>query len=191
MASAFLVSSAVMLQSLPAARRRPPGSSAISKRLSVRFASALASAPLTAQPAAWAKQAYNVTIIRDQYGIAHVYGKSDADAVFGMIYAQAEDDFTRVETNYINAMGRLADEGQRREALEIIAAETARLSTLITRLLDWARMESGKRTFELRRQGLLFEAAAAYARFHDSGRFTACVLFGAIACAAIPRATTR
>ena len=51
-------------------------------------------------------------------------------------------------------MGRLADEGQRREALQIIAAETARLSTLIARLLDWARMESGKRTFELRRQGL-------------------------------------
>ncbi|HEU5358568.1 MAG TPA: penicillin acylase family protein, partial [Gemmatimonadales bacterium] len=33
----------------------------------------------------------------------------DADAVFGMEYAQAEDDFNRVETNYINAMGRLAE----------------------------------------------------------------------------------
>jgi acyl-homoserine lactone acylase PvdQ len=42
-------------------------------------------------------------------GIAHLYGKTDADAVFGMIYAQAEDDFNRVETNYINAMGRLAE----------------------------------------------------------------------------------
>ncbi|HET8722936.1 MAG TPA: HAMP domain-containing sensor histidine kinase [Anaeromyxobacteraceae bacterium] len=51
-------------------------------------------------------------------------------------------------------MGRLADEAQRREALDIIAAETARLSSLIARLLDWARMESGKRTFDLRRQPL-------------------------------------
>ncbi|HQR29292.1 MAG TPA: HAMP domain-containing sensor histidine kinase [Anaeromyxobacteraceae bacterium] len=51
-------------------------------------------------------------------------------------------------------MGRLADEAQRREALDIIAAETARLSSLISRLLDWARMESGKRTFDLRRQPL-------------------------------------
>ena len=51
----------------------------------------------------------NVTIVRDDWGIAHVYGKTDADAVFGMIYAQAEDDFNRVETNYINAMGRLAE----------------------------------------------------------------------------------
>lgn len=49
-------------------------------------------------------------------------------------------------------MGRLADEAQRREALDIIAAETARLSSLIARLLDWARMESGKRTYDLRRQ---------------------------------------
>ena len=57
----------------------------------------------------WAKQAQAVTIIRDDWGIAHVYGKTDADAVFGMIYAQAEDDFNRIETNYLNAMGRLAE----------------------------------------------------------------------------------
>ena len=57
----------------------------------------------------WEREARNVTIIRDDWGIAHVYGKTDADAVFGMIYAQAEDDFNRVETNYINAMGRLAE----------------------------------------------------------------------------------
>ena len=58
--------------------------------------------------------AQRVTILRDKWGIPHVFGKSDADAVFGMIYAQSEDDFNRVETNYINAMGRLAEvEGER------------------------------------------------------------------------------
>jgi acyl-homoserine-lactone acylase len=57
----------------------------------------------------WEHEVQNVTIIRDEWGIAHVYGKTDADAVFGMEYAQAEDDFKRVETNYINAMGRLAE----------------------------------------------------------------------------------
>ncbi len=57
----------------------------------------------------WAAEAANVKIVRDDWGIAHVYGKTDADAVFGMIYAQAEDDFHRVETNYLNAMGRLAE----------------------------------------------------------------------------------
>src|SRR6266446_6444867 len=61
----------------------------------------------------WERQARNVTIIRDNWGIAHVSGKTDADAVFGAVYAQAEDDFNRVETNFINSMGRLAEaEGQ-------------------------------------------------------------------------------
>ncbi len=59
--------------------------------------------------ARWERQAKNVSIVRDNWGIAHVTGKTDADAVFGMIYAQAEDDFNRVETNYLNAMGRLAE----------------------------------------------------------------------------------
>src|SRR5678815_1609936 len=65
----------------------------------------------TANPdiARWEKQARNVTITRDDWGIAHVVGKTDADAVFGAIYGQAEDDFNRVEMNYINSMGRLAE----------------------------------------------------------------------------------
>src|SRR5256885_2983213 len=57
----------------------------------------------------WQREARRVTIIRDDWGIAHVYGKTDADAVFGMEYAQAEDDFNRIETNYLNALGRLAE----------------------------------------------------------------------------------
>jgi acyl-homoserine-lactone acylase len=62
----------------------------------------------------WQNQAANVSITRDTWGIAHVHGKTDADAVFGMVYAQAEDDFNRVETNFINSQGRLAEaEGER------------------------------------------------------------------------------
>jgi acyl-homoserine-lactone acylase len=57
----------------------------------------------------WEREASNVIVTRDDWGIAHVNGRTDADAVFGMIYAQAEDDFNRVETNYINALGRLAE----------------------------------------------------------------------------------
>jgi len=58
---------------------------------------------------AQALQAARVTITRDDWGIAHVKGRTDADAVFGMIYAQAEDDFNRVETNYLTSLGRLAE----------------------------------------------------------------------------------
>src|SRR6202453_3703946 len=57
---------------------------------------------------AWRQHAQRVHIIRDNWGIAHVYGKSDADAVFGMIYAQAEDDFNRIEHNYLVSLGWLA-----------------------------------------------------------------------------------
>ncbi|GGZ06214.1 penicillin acylase family protein [Pseudoduganella plicata] len=53
--------------------------------------------------------AKRVTILRDKWGIPHVYGKTDADAVFGMLYAQAEDDFNRVERNFITALGRTAE----------------------------------------------------------------------------------
>src|ERR1700716_2217459 len=66
-----------------------------------------ASFVLMVSNSSWATD--RVTITRDDWGIAHVKGKTDADAVFGMIYAQAEDDFHRVETNYLNAMGRLAE----------------------------------------------------------------------------------
>lgn len=66
-------------------------------------------APRGREKARWEQEAQRVTITRDDWGIAHVHGRTDADAVFGMIYAQAEDDFNRVETNYINAMGRLAE----------------------------------------------------------------------------------
>ncbi len=64
--------------------------------------------------ARWQSQAENVTIIRDDFGVPHIYGKSDADAVFGLLYAQCEDDFNRVEQNYIWATGRLAEvEGEK------------------------------------------------------------------------------
>jgi acyl-homoserine-lactone acylase len=69
------------------------------------------STSLFAKPeiARWNAQAKRVTIYRDKFGVPHIYGKSDADAVFGMLYAQCEDDFSRVERNYIEKLGRLAE----------------------------------------------------------------------------------
>jgi acyl-homoserine-lactone acylase len=54
-------------------------------------------------------RAESVEIIRDEWGIPHIFGKTDADTVFGTLYAQAEDDFNRIEENYLNAMGRLSE----------------------------------------------------------------------------------
>jgi acyl-homoserine-lactone acylase len=83
--------------------------------LSIATTSSALHATEAPEVARWKQEAQRVTIIRDDWGIAHVYGKTDADVVFGMEYAQAQDDFNRVETNYINAMGRLAEaEGESR-----------------------------------------------------------------------------
>ena len=71
-------------------------------------------APVSPEVAAWQKRAEGVTIIRDDWGVPHIYGKTDADVVFGLMFAQAEDDFNRVETNFINSQGRLAEaEGEK------------------------------------------------------------------------------
>lgn len=78
--------------------------------LTLLIGGALAASPAMADEMGRLKQqAAKVSIARDTWGIAHIHGKTDADAVFGMAYAQAEDDFNRIETNYINALGRLAE----------------------------------------------------------------------------------
>ena len=57
----------------------------------------------------WQNQAQQVTIIEDNWGIPHVYGKTDADAVFGLMYVQCEQSFERVELNHLEMMGRLSE----------------------------------------------------------------------------------
>ncbi len=74
------------------------------------LASAAQAAPdAGAEMGRWKAQAARISITRDDWGIAHVHGRTDADAVFGMVYAQAEDDFNRVEANYLTALGRTAE----------------------------------------------------------------------------------
>ncbi|UIJ47170.1 penicillin acylase family protein [Sphingomonas cannabina] len=81
-----------------------------SRRVAVAALALLAtSATRPGELAEWRAQAARVTIARDDWGIAHVHGRSDADAVFGAIYAQAEDDFPRVEMNLLTALGRTAE----------------------------------------------------------------------------------
>ncbi|MGQ0829248.1 MAG: penicillin acylase family protein [Bacteroidota bacterium] len=73
----------------------------------------------------WEQQAQRITIIRDNWGIPHIYGKTDADAVFGLLYAQCEDDFQRVEMNYIEKLGRMAE----------VKGETELANDLLIRLI--------------------------------------------------------
>ena len=100
--------------------------------------------PLFAQPDSLAK---NVTIYRDTYGVPHVFGRTDASTVFGFAYAQAEDNFWRVEENFILALGRaselygekMLDEDRLNHALEIprlAREEYARLDKHMRSLCD-------------------------------------------------------
>jgi acyl-homoserine lactone acylase PvdQ len=83
-------------------------------------------APVWAQPNP-ARLAKTVTIYRDAFGVPHVYGRTDASTVFGFAYAQAQDNFWRVEENFIQALGRSSelydetalDEDRLNHALEI------------------------------------------------------------------------
>jgi acyl-homoserine-lactone acylase len=88
------------------------------------------------QATRWQRHAENVRIVRDTWGIAHIYGKTDADCVFGAIYAQAEDDFGRIERNYLNGLGMLAQ----------AEGESAVYSDLRQRLfIDPRRLQEGYR----------------------------------------------
>ncbi|HKP29990.1 MAG TPA: penicillin acylase family protein [Gemmatimonadales bacterium] len=83
--------------------------------LALLLALACSSSP-AANPVAdaLATRARSITITRDEWGIPHVTGKTDADVVFGVVYAQAEDDFNRIEVNYLNSLGRMAEaEGEK------------------------------------------------------------------------------
>ena len=86
--------------------RKPLGAWGLAVLLTLFGLAPAWSAPM---PARWKAQAARVEIRRDDWGVAHIHGKTDADAVFGMIYAQAEDDFNRVEANYLTYLGWRAE----------------------------------------------------------------------------------
>ncbi|MBX2900770.1 MAG: penicillin acylase family protein [Cyclobacteriaceae bacterium] len=93
--------------------------------------------------AKWNRQAAQVTIIRDTWGIPHIYGKTDADAVFGFLFAQCEDDFPRVELNYITASGRLAEvEGEEKlyhDLRQRLFYDTLMAEHVYTQSPDWLK----------------------------------------------------
>ena len=53
---------------------------------------------------------YDVQIIRDEWGIPHILGKTDADTAHGLAYAHAEDDFATIQDVFLAVRGKLASE---------------------------------------------------------------------------------
>jgi acyl-homoserine-lactone acylase len=91
----------------------------------------------------WEARARNVTIVRDDWGIPHIRAETDADVIFGLMYAQAEDDFNRIEVNYLNATGRLAEaegEGEIWRDLRMkLFIDPAEMETLYGESPQWLR----------------------------------------------------
>jgi penicillin amidase len=108
---------------------------------------------LAAGPEAMAR---SVTIYRDTYGVPHVYGPTDASAVFGLAYAQAEDDFAHLEDNFIRSLGRAAE----------VHGEEALRDDQLARALEiprLAREEYGRATPRMK---ALYDAYAAGLNFY-------------------------
>ena len=61
----------------------------------------------------------NIDIVRDEFGIPHIYAQTDAEVAYGLAWANAEDDFTTIQeaylagnamlSNYIGLKGAAAD----------------------------------------------------------------------------------
>jgi acyl-homoserine-lactone acylase len=107
------------------------------------FLIALQPAP-EAELARWDRHVAQVKIARDDWGIAHITGKTDADAVFGMIYAQAEDDFPRIEANYLTYLGRTAEaEGESKVYQDLRQKLYVQPAKVNDRLGRWTELLSG------------------------------------------------
>ena len=81
-------------------RQLPNKTNALVKHFAMRLPNTSPDAPQLAK---------TVTIYRDAFGVPHVFGQTDASAVFGFAYAQAEDNFWRIEENYVQALGRASE----------------------------------------------------------------------------------
>jgi hypothetical protein len=72
-------------------------------------ASVIALASCATPPAATTASGYDARIIRDAFGVPHIYGKRHADVAFGLAYAHAEDDWKNIEEVIRSSRGTLAE----------------------------------------------------------------------------------
>ncbi len=111
--------------------------------------------PLPPPPnmAGWAEKAneYDVEVIRDQWGVPHVFGKRDADTAFGLGYAHAEDDLENIQLTLAVSRGQLA---------RYKGKAAAPTDYLIALLGVWDTVNEG---YDVKLPGAARELAEAYA----------------------------
>jgi penicillin amidase/acyl-homoserine-lactone acylase len=79
-------------------------------------------------------EAYNVRILRDTWGVPHIFGESDADAAFGLAYAHAEDDFLTIQQSLAAARGKMGS---------IYGLDAAPLDYMVHLLRIWDVVDAG------------------------------------------------
>ena len=89
-------------------RKARPAGLAVAFGLLVLFLFIWARAPALPPGLAQAGAGHHVRILRDSWGVPHVFGRTDAEVAFGLAYAHAEDDFATVQGALLAARGRLA-----------------------------------------------------------------------------------
>jgi len=50
----------------------------------------------------------NIEIVRDNYGVPHIYGKTDAEVAYGLAWSHSEDDFKTIQQGYLAGNGLLS-----------------------------------------------------------------------------------
>ena len=81
-------------------------------------------------------QTPNVEIVRDSWGVPHIFGKTDSDVAYGLAWATAEDDFETVQQLYLAANGRLGEVTGKNGALLDFMGKIARLDETIEQRFD-------------------------------------------------------
>jgi acyl-homoserine-lactone acylase len=105
---------------------------------------------------------YDVRILRDEWGVPHVFGATDADVAFGLAYAHAEDDFLTIQQSVLAARGQLAS---------VYGKDAAPNDYMVHLLRIWDVVEAGYRTDLSPQVQAICEAYAAglnhYAALHS------------------------
>ena len=108
------------------------------------------------------QQANRITIVKDKWGVPHVYTQTDADAVFGMMYVQCEEFFEKVENSLITRLGRQAEVDGESELYQDLWAKTFIDSTKAIQLYK-------KTPKWLRRLCDAYAECASWIAFHKRG----------------------
>ncbi len=102
----------------------------------------------------------NIDIVRDKWGVPHIYGKTDAETAYGLAWANCEDDFATVQRLLLAVKGRLGEvDGKGGAVLDFLSYISA-ANEVVDAAYDTAFTPAYKKVVDAYRDGLNAYAAA-------------------------------